>query len=732
MRATSIPNVKIKPLATLLFFLLALTGPGIARAGVDVTLQARSGDAGFATFGQVFLPGTWDGVAPLSLAGTGRAIPVQADVKARHRDGSVRHAIVTVPMTGAGASVQGTLKPGGSGPGGPPVSLTKALAVLSGKSIDITFASPPSGSAPQRVPLTDLFSPDAAPAPWIAGPYASEYWADKPITADLTLGVGARIHADGRLRLDLVLENTGTYRPGQAMVQYGLAVMDGEQQLAAWSGINQHPHTIWRQVIWLDDAARPAYPVHVVHDVDVWMATGVTPIYNKALNVSKRAIARDRSRLKGVADNPLNGGIIEKYMPKVGGRDDIGLLPEWAARYVLSQDEAAFDTLIEQGEASGAVPWHFRDEATGRQVRIDKRPLLWIDYRGTGPKYGKDQLPVAYVPETFGGWTPDKAHTPSLSYLPYVVTGDRFFLEQMIFQVSYLTASVAPHVRLNDFGVLGRRPYLQVRGSAWMARSLSEAAFIAPDDLPWKDFAATILDANLERLRTKYLERRAMDQTGELQGYFDDLQMEQDGNIRPWMHEYFVLSLDLAARRGFEKAADLVAWTENFHTGRFLSADRGYDPRRGPTYTLQIIKPVVGTPYQTWSDVFRKTRFDPMERSIDGLPQTGFGYAASALATLSVYMTSHDSPTAAEAFAFLQPFLLSEGAYGDRNEVGYASRPGFSIVPSFGDGSQLTHRDGRFRKGSATGTGGNDLITGTGGDNRLAGGAGHDVIAAGA
>src|SRR5207249_6821163 len=134
------------------------------------------------------------------------------------------------------------------------------------------------------------------------------------------------------------------------------------------------------------------------------------------------AINADLTALAAGKTGPLSPALVTQAMPTTGGRVDIGPETAWTARFLLSQDQGAEQVMLANADASGSVPWHFRDEATGQYVSIDNHPKLWIDYRGADPAlYGADALPTAYAPG--GGWAPDTAHEPSLSYVPYLVTG---------------------------------------------------------------------------------------------------------------------------------------------------------------------------------------------------------------------------------------------------------------------------------------------------------------------
>src|SRR5258706_6961034 len=74
-------------------------------------------------------------------------------------------------------------------------------------------------------------------------------------------------------------------------------------------------------------------------------------------------------------------------------------------------------------------------------------------------------------------WGADPAHEPSMSYVPYMVTGDLFHLEEMHFWATFNMASIPPESRGSGLGLVNGT---QVRAQAWSLRSLGDAAYITP------------------------------------------------------------------------------------------------------------------------------------------------------------------------------------------------------------------------------------------------------------
>src|SRR5262249_32432417 len=157
--------------------------------------------------------------------------------------------------------------------------------------------------------------------------------------------------------------------------------------------------------------------------------------------VSQTAISAELTELASSTTGPLASALVTKYMPATSGRADLGPEPTWTVDYLLSQDAGAEKVMLANADAAGSGPWHFRDEATGQYVSIDQHPKVWIDSRGADTStLGADALPTPYSPG--GGWTPDGSHTPSLTYVPYLVTGSHYYLDELQAQASYQLASL--------------------------------------------------------------------------------------------------------------------------------------------------------------------------------------------------------------------------------------------------------------------------------------------------
>jgi hypothetical protein len=154
----------------------------------------------------------------------------------------------------------------------------------------------------------------------------------------------------------------------------------------------------------------------------------------------------------------------------------------------------------------------------------------------------------------------DIAHQPAFSYLPYLVTGDYYHLEELEFWAMYDVFSANPGWRDNIKGLL--KPE-QVRAQAWALRTLGEAAYIVPDDDPLKRHFTRILQNNLDWYNAEYSDNPRANKLGFIaNGYA--LVYNNGTGLAPWQDDFFTSAVGHVADLGFEDANRLLAWKAKF------------------------------------------------------------------------------------------------------------------------------------------------------------------------
>lgn len=694
---------------------------------------ARPSAAGVVTFGQAFAAGVVKPGDAMALDIGGARTFVQVDVKARHADGSIRHAALSAmaPSVKAHGAVDAALFRAAATP--PALDVAAAVEGL---------------TLPVSTRFTDAVGPrtltiDAGALAakalvankdrWLDGPLVRETRFETPVAPHLLLRVDARIASGGALRLSVALSNEKTFSAGLRDLRYDVAVGAGPAPVFAARDVAQHRASVWRKVFVRGAAPR----LHIVRDLDPFIAANVLPPLDPSQGASAAAIAE--LYIQSDSDAPLAPAAIQKYFPTTGGRGDIGLAPQWTALALLAQTPASFQTMIANAEAAGAVPWHMRDEATGEFVSLLKRPRFWGEPRGLEEQYAPDRPHPDLFAGSDGGWTPDIAHAPALAAVPYALTADRHYADELAAEAAFMLNNRWPAERR---GGLVATDVDQVRESAWALRTLSDAEFLLPDDYPLKDYFRRATRENIAAMKVKYVDKRAMRGAGELEGWFGEKIDRAPERISPWQNDYLVLSLAAAARRGSEDARALLNWTSNFQAGRFLSPD--FDPKLGFAYLFNAKDGATQRPVPTWRAVFERTFASGRSsfEGADGYPGMAAGYVGSAYAALGALVSETARPDAMRALAETARLSAASGMWSPQSESGVVAAPQFLFTVTLRDGGRLTRADFGPRPHSSRASfayGGDgadslaagnfgDALFGGGGDDRLSGGGGDDDL----
>ena len=254
---------------------------------------------------------------------------------------------------------------------------------------------------------------------------------------------------------------------------YTAEIWDGDM-LTATVEVPSHPwYARWR---W-QSAPRP---VRVSREQLI--AEGVVPHYDGT------ALGQHIPDLKPQTYSVMGFSGMVTEMGWTGDRPDIGILTGWQGQWLCKNNNT--ETVLAQGEASGTMSMHMRDPVTSAPLDlINDYPKL------SGYPGGGDPI----VPLTKGIVTYDSGHSPSCSYLPWLMTGDVYFLEALQFQSNYEIMGEPSAYRYTKAGRYG----------AWALRNKLYAASASPTDPPRWLLSNTVFHAHLEKVRQSMLEDMA-------------------------------------------------------------------------------------------------------------------------------------------------------------------------------------------------------------------------------
>jgi len=661
-------------------------GDGIT--GVTIEADGGHGDEAVpVTFGQVFAPGDLKRTDALHgrLPG-GRTLPLQVDVKATHADGSVRHAVISVLLPAAGKA--------------------QALALVKGKDKAEAKSGPP---ASKQALLDAGFTASASaviggeawtasadkllrqkPELWLDGPLVTEWLVSAPLRNEqgaehprLSARFAVRWYrALGKARVDVSIENAWAHQEAPRNETYDARILVGGKEVYAKSGLVHYNQARWRKSFWWGEV--PA--VHVRHDSAYLIASRALPNYDRSVRIPDHVLAALKAGWTGPKTEPMGIGMAVSYMPTTGGRNDIGLLPGWGALYLLSMDRRAKEVTLGTAALAGSWSMHYRDRRTDRPVSLIDYPYMSIaghagDTRN--PKTGKlEAFPRCPGDACKTPYTHDVSHQAAFAYLPYLVTGDVYDLEELEFWAMYNVFNSNPGYRDNIKGLL--RPE-QVRGQAWALRTLGEAAYIAPDRDPLKADFLRIVKANLDWYNAEYTDNRNANKLGFIaNGYA--LAYEKNTGVAPWQDDFFTSAIGHLAELGFGEAGRLLAWKAKFPIQRMTAPGACWVS--GSVYAL-IVRESAGAPFFTSMEQAYKASLPP---EVSSQP-CGSPGMAQALKVKAGEMTGYASGPAGYP-SNMQPALAYAADVGGQAgreawqlfmarsvKPDYGTAPQFAIVP---------------------------------------------------
>ena len=643
------------------------------------------------TFGHAFIVG--DVAAGNSLTGklsNNALIPLQVNIKAKHTLGdSARHAVISGVLPSLAANATETVSLYTSTPlSNAPITAATFLSTNPGFSsrVDIRIGAEVY-SASARELLADMA---VNKIQWLAGSTVNEWIVAGPLRKvsdnaphpHLTARFAIRsFTGSNKTKVDVTVENSRTFTAGSQNFTYDSKIFVGGVEVDTITGLTHYHHARWHKSFWWGDSPQ----VHIKHNTAYLIATKAVSNYDPSVTPSPTAIAQLATTIAG-RTGPMKIGLLTyEGMGTGGGRPDIGPLPGWYVLYLLSMDKVAKDAMLATADSAGSWPVHFRDETTtgilsapsdmtktfDMPVRIDKagvppsEPITkaFRDYKyitihenafGTGP-IPSTPVPCRIFdsrPECIVPLRPDTAHQPAIAYLPYLVTGDYFYLEELQFWAAWNFLGVGAGYREEDKGLLN---WQEVRGTAWSLRTLGQAAYITPDDHPLKTYYSARVINNIKYYDDFYRVGNH-NQLGVVLSTLDT----PTTHTRPWMDDFFTWSIGYLVELGFTEAQPLLTWKSKYVVGR-MSAP--YCWTLASAFIIKI-RPTQDSPmYSTFADVYANSF------GIAGVQNTGtLSSKACATQEMADWLTANSTNT-----GFFDNW--GSGTWVPNAMIGYAGEP---------------------------------------------------------
>jgi hypothetical protein len=250
---------------------------------------------------------------------------------------------------------------------------------------------------------------------------------------------------------------------------YSVEIVRGGRSLAK---IDVPCHWWWSRWRW-QSSPRP-----IVRKPSGLIATSLLPPYGELPEFSGKSGQREAAYEK-----PMDQAGLARDWGNTGERDEIGPITEAQADYVITGSPSSLRTLIAQAEACASAPIHWRDENTGAFIDFQRYP-----HASANAHDGKPNIPSPPEPRTVDG-KPDRrffraepAHAGALAYVPYLLTDDPYYLEELE-SLGELGIGFSAWFR-SLYNLPGLAQPNQTRSFAWSMRSLFQLGVVSPEKPP--------------------------------------------------------------------------------------------------------------------------------------------------------------------------------------------------------------------------------------------------------
>ncbi len=624
----------------------------------------------------------------------GAAFATQTDVKVRWPDGSVRHALVSFILPSLQADSQVTVELLAGGLGCNTTGMTKDQLLAS--DFEANMAITVAGTT-TNVSARQILQNTADPRYWAKGAIVSEFvlrdW-NTNVAGQLNVSYRVRVYPTaGYIRVSTVVDNDWVDARGNITYDFTLSLgLSNPQVVFSKTDFTQWHDSRWHKVFW--QGLTPPQ-IEVRYDLPYLASTGAVPNYDSSLVVSATAITNQYNTWNATAHDIMDGGGLTKYFPTTGGRDEIGPYPRFASLYLCSMDYRMAEVTINYGDLSGTCPMHFRESDPARSfyqhpIKVDDRPTIWTTQVDVG--YIKDQFiakqdqfPPA-VGDLTDPWTVELPHQPSLAYIPYLMTGDLYYLEEMQFWACFdLGASNWQYRGGTKCWIVE-----QIRGNAWAFRNIVDAAAMTPADMPERAYLEEKIANNIERWKTVYIANANWPTVRSYSsgGYTGESSIDQTacgGASGIWQDDYLTWSFLHALQQGYP-ALDLAHWGGKGVIDRFTDW-RGWDRFRGAPYAMPVRgKDAEGNPapYLTWADVHNGFSDKTFHTSFGGDGTNPNSYTAAARGLICLVSNIGNGPAVSGWFREQMPVSVFAGdprwAFAPQYKAGDADLDGYVNV----------------------------------------------------
>lgn len=591
----------------------------------------------------------------------------QVVVKRRWSDNSVKHAIASGHLA-LTANVPTTVTASdGSAVAGTPLT-----------SADITAAMPTASFQAASIGTVTLTSLLATPfRTWISGPEMVECHYRSAVGSDTTLVVWfyVRLWVTGVMWVRVIAENgyidvtnsNKSYVP--SMVVGGTTVYNnGGATLTHWH------NTRYMAEGWIG-TANPA--VTPKHDSTYLISTKLVPNYWK----------------RNPSATVLNA-LTQTYTPLVladsagdmgaeGASPWIGLIPKWDALYITSGDSRAYHSSLTNSSAFNVFPLCWRNSSTKTMYKPSEFPTVGVD--------GVPSTGGGTAVSTNGSIYWDVAHSPSIGYLAYLITGDYWHYETLLMNaaLNYMSEGNAGGSGINRIMVL------TTRSVAWGLRTMGVLSAIYPTGDTIAAEYQTLFSNNIDHWKS-IADAQGTAVVGSVWPAIDPGLAYGDGGEAPWMEHFLQQAIGfLSDLEPVSNLTNLVS-LRNFlyrHTVGMLGGSSDFCFNYASAYKIRIATSNVAaeayTFYADWATVFAQSVAagdfistgctNTLKGDSGGNPAVPASYWQNLLPAIALAV-DHGAPGAIAAYSR----ITGADNYSTFENSGFDDYPIWGIIPRSG------------------------------------------------
>lgn len=422
---------------------------------------------------------------------------------------------------------------------------------------------------------------------------ATDISASGLIFTSNTVGYSSSVVLTDRGTLFPALGHTVIYRP----------VHGGE--------VVHFPATRWKKTFWTTTQPQ----IHIIHNKTYLIESKALPNYDPTVTGDAATRAAKYDELVANGDIGQNG-ITKAFMGDVGYAPGIGILPEWTAQYIVSQDRIAKETMLWMADLAGSWPVHWREYESDKPLLFSDWPYVSINgslgdslNSATGLKERLPQL-VVYSALPVNRNQPDNSHCPDFCFVPYMVTGDHFYMEEELFYQRYTGIYQVSGSAYRD----GRKCLFrsnQVRAMGWSIRTTAHTRYILPNSHP----AIADIDYVFEQNRI-WFDANVVSPSGQHYHPFGfyvsentttyDVSPGTNNAISSFMEDFFTQAIGRSMELGINKLTSLFNHRIRYQVQR-LTSTPDFCWQAACRYNFKV-RDDIGQPYYTsWATIYQNS-----------------------------------------------------------------------------------------------------------------------------